>query len=143
MVPRADWAFLLASKPRRLNVATLANLDAHMQCWALSMQVAAGTSVGLFDIRASALFQTLVGDEQLGRTIAARDSLRMASKSASALLAGALPVLIGVAGSFGAFGWVGAVISVAAMTRLSSRVLAPLGAGERHAAGDGEGAAPV
>lgn len=81
--------------------------------WALGLQVAAGVATGLFQIRSQVLFQSLVGDERLGRTLAGRSAVNAASQSLSAVLAGALPFVAGVAGAFGAFGLAGAVLSAA------------------------------
>ncbi len=79
--------------------------------WAFGLQAAAGVATGLFQIRSQVLFQTLVADARLGRTLAAQSAALAASQSLSALLAGALPLVAGVAGAFGVFGAAGALLS--------------------------------
>ncbi len=111
-------------------LATAALVLAPTLAWALVLQVAAGVGSGLFDIRSVALFQAMVGDERLGRTIATRDAVRTASQSASSLVAGAVSLIAGVPGAFAVFGLAGAVLSAGLVARLPGHVLTPLGAGE-------------
>lgn len=89
--------------------------------WALALQVAAGVGTGLFQIRSQALFQAMVGDDRLGRTLAARNAVLAGTQATSALAAGVAPILAGVAGAFGVFGAIGAVLSLGLSARLGRR----------------------
>lgn len=80
--------------------------------WAILLQVAAGLANGLFTIRAQTLFQVLVADEYLGRSLGFRDAFGAATQSGSALLIAAIAAGVGVAGAFGVVGALGAAVSL-------------------------------
>jgi hypothetical protein len=106
--PLAVWLCVVA-----FCLATGALAVARTVAVAIALQAAAGIAAGLFDIRATTLFQSTVANDRLGRTFALRDAARSATQSGSALLAGVLPLLVGVAGVFGVFGLVGAGLGAA------------------------------
>lgn len=88
--------------------------------WAVALQVVAGLSVGVFDVRIQTAFQSVVEGDQIGRTVALRDAMGNAFQSGSALLAGALAVGVGVTSTFGVFGILGAAVSAGLILRASS-----------------------
>jgi MFS family permease len=110
---RSEWApreRVVALSVVVFGLMTAALAVAPNLLWALVLQALAGVAIGLFDIRSQVVFQSLVGDERLGRTLAARSTALAAAQAVAALVAGALPLLVGVAATFGVFGVAGATL---------------------------------
>ncbi|MCL6446267.1 MFS transporter [Alicyclobacillus macrosporangiidus] len=97
--------------------ATICMAFAPNMFWAILLQIVAGISTGLFDIRSITMFQSLVRNELLGRTLMINNALSSLASALCAMLAGIIAAKIGVALTFLVFGLIGGSISAVVLVK--------------------------